>query len=139
MCLFILSCWLYILQSLCRRIFLSTDINNILHSHCLMFYSTNYVYFPLVQSIRDITNVLRWVQANASVLGADEKAVVLAGQSAGAHICLCSLVEMASCAILGTFGIAHDKTGAKKVLICDSHNLTIRFFICSHLKSIHPA
>lgn len=42
----------------------------------------------------DVELAIRWTMTNADSLGADASALVLAGQSAGAHICLCTLVKL---------------------------------------------
>lgn len=56
----------------------------------------DYRNFPqgdIADMTQDIKNAILWVEANCSRFGGNPNKIVLAGQSAGAHICLCLLVE----------------------------------------------
>ena len=42
----------------------------------------------------DLKEALLWGTENASLIGGDPNKIILAGQSAGAHICMCTLLDM---------------------------------------------
>lgn len=57
----------------------------------------DYRNFPqgnIVDMMEDLKEALRWTVCNSSMFGGDPKKIVLAGQSAGAHISLCTIIEL---------------------------------------------
>jgi hypothetical protein len=57
----------------------------------------DYRNFPqgnIEDMIEDLNEALRWTVCNSEMFGGDPKKIVLAGQSAGAHISLCTIIEL---------------------------------------------
>ena len=57
----------------------------------------DYRNFPqgnIEDMIEDLREALRWTVCNCSMFGGDPNKIILSGQSAGAHISLCTLVEL---------------------------------------------
>jgi hypothetical protein len=57
----------------------------------------DYRNFPqgnIEDMIQDLSEALRWTVCNSEMFGGDPKKIVLAGQSAGAHISLCTIIEL---------------------------------------------
>jgi len=56
----------------------------------------DYRNFPqgnIEDMMTDIKRAIKWTVTNVETYGGDKEKIVLAGQSAGAHICLCTLVD----------------------------------------------
>jgi hypothetical protein len=57
----------------------------------------DYRNFPqgnIEDMMEDLREALRWTVCNCAMFGGDSKKIVLAGQSAGAHISLCTIIEL---------------------------------------------
>ena len=57
----------------------------------------DYRNFPqgnIEDMLEDLREALRWTLCNCSMFGGDPNKIILSGQIAGAHICLCTLIEL---------------------------------------------